>query len=124
MRGIRGGWHLGFERRVFPRKVAFMRIGKYESSDKTNIGTAVTFLMIGLGVGALVALLIAPKTGKQMRKDLRRKAEDARDALQDWGKEAKDRVQDAVDRSSEWAEELRETARDKAAPIATVLKRD
>jgi len=97
-----------------------MRIGKYESSDKTNIGTAITFLMIGLGVGALVALLIAPKTGKQIRKDLRRKAEDARDALQDWGKEAKDRVQDAVDRSSEWAEELR----DAAAPIATALKRD
>jgi gas vesicle protein len=101
-----------------------MRIGNYESSDKTNVGTAVTFLMIGLGVGALVALLIAPKAGKQMRKDLRRKAEDARDALHDWGKEAKNRVQDAVDRSSEWAEELRDAARDKATPIATALKRD
>ena len=58
-----------------------MKIGKYESSDKSNIGTAVTFLMIGLGAGALVALLLTPKTGKQMRKDLRRRIDDARDTI-------------------------------------------
>ena len=49
-----------------------MRIGKYESSRQENVGTAVTFLMIGgVGAGALIALMLAPKTGKQMRKDLR-----------------------------------------------------
>jgi gas vesicle protein len=101
-----------------------MRIGKYESSDKNSVGTAVTFLMIGLGAGALVALLLAPKTGKQMRKDLRRKYDDARDAIQDWSEDAKDRVQDAVERSAEWAEELREVAQEKAAPIGRALKRD
>jgi gas vesicle protein len=101
-----------------------MRIGRYESSDRSNVGTAVTFLMIGLGAGALIALLIAPKSGKQLRKDLRRRAEDARDALQDWSDNARDRVQDAVDRSSDWAEDLRDAARDKAAPIAKALKRD
>lgn len=101
-----------------------MRIGKYESSDKNSVGTAVTFLMIGLGAGALVALLLAPKTGKQMRKDLRRKYDDARDAIQDWSEEAKDRVQDAVERSTEWAEELREVAQEKAAPLGRALKRD
>ena len=101
-----------------------MKIGKYESSDRSNVGTAVTFLMIGLGAGALVALLLAPKTGKQMRKDLRRRFDDARDTLQDWSDEASDRVQDAVERSAEWADELRETARQKAAPISKALRRD
>ena len=101
-----------------------MKFGKYESSDRSNVGTAVTFLMIGLGAGALVALLLAPKTGKQLRRDLRKKYDDARDTLQDWSDEASDRVQDAVDRSTEWAEELREAARQKAAPISKALRRD
>ena len=101
-----------------------MRMGRYESAEKSSAGTAVTFLMIGLGAGALVALLLAPKSGKQMRRDLRRRVEDARDAIQDWSDDAKDRVQDAVDRSSEWAEELREATREKAAPIARALRRD
>src|SRR5262249_31534392 len=111
--------------------MVFMRMGRYESAEKGSIGTAVTFLMIGLGAGALVALMLALKSGKQMRRYLRRRVEDARDAIQDWGDEArdrvldaKDRVQDAVDRSAEWAEELREATREKAAPISRALRRD
>jgi gas vesicle protein len=101
-----------------------MRIGKYETSEKSTTGTAVTFLMIGLGAGALIALLLAPKSGKQMRKDLRRKYDDARDTLQDWSEDARERVGDVVDRSAEWAEELRDVAREKAAPIAKAIRRD
>ena len=100
-----------------------MRTGKYETSDK-SAGTAITFLMIGIGAGALVALLLAPKSGKQMRRDLRRRYDDARDALHDWSEDAIDRVNDVVDRSSEWAEELREAARVKTAPIAKAIRRD
>src|SRR5215470_13986698 len=100
-----------------------MKMGNYES-DKSNIATAVTFLMIGLGVGALTALLLAPKSGRQLRRDLRRRFDDARDTLEDWSEEASDRVQNAVDRSTEWAEELREAAREKTAPIAKALRRD
>ena len=101
-----------------------MRIGKYESSSRSNVGTAVTFLMIGVGAGALIALMLAPKTGKQMRKELRRRYDDARDTLQDWSEDAIDRVSDIADRSSEWADELRDLAREKAAPIAKAMKRD
>jgi gas vesicle protein len=102
-----------------------MRVGKYEVSEKSSgAGTAITFLMIGLGAGALIALLMTPKTGKQMRRDLRRKYDDARDVLQDWSEDAKDRLDEIVDRSGEWAEELREAARDSAKPIAKALKRD
>ena len=99
-----------------------MKIGSYEKSDKSNVGTAVTFLMIGVGVGALIALLLAPKTGKQMRKDLRRKYDDARDTLQDWSEEAVDRVNDIAEKSADWAEELRDVAREKTAPIAKAIK--
>ena len=109
-----------------------MKVGKYEVAEsKSNVGTAVTFLMIGIGAGALVALLLAPKTGKQMRRDLRRRIDDARESLEDFTEDAKDRIQDAkdkfqdaVERGSDWAEELRDTARDKSKPLRSALRRD
>ncbi len=101
-----------------------MRMGKYEVSEHSSgAGTAITFLMIGLGAGALVALLLAPKTGKQMRRELRRKYDDARETLQDWSEDAKDRLDDFVDRGADWAEELRDVARDKAVPLAKAIEK-
>jgi len=99
-----------------------MKIGKYETSNKSNVGTAITFLMIGVGAGALVALLLAPKTGKQVRKEIKRRYDDARETLQDWSEDAIDRVNDIADRSADWAEELRDVAREKTAPIAKAIK--
>ena len=96
----------------------------YEDNGSSQIGTAITFLIIGLGAGALLGVLLAPKTGRQMRKDLRRRYEDAKDSLQDWGEDAKGRLQDAVERGSDWADEVRANARDKARPLARALRRD
>ena len=101
-----------------------MKIGKYEPSEKSSVGVAVTFLMIGVGAGALVALLLAPKTGKQMRKELRRRYEDARETLDDWTEEARDRASDVIDRGTEIAEDLRGVAREKVAPLGRALRRD
>ena len=103
-----------------------MTTGRYESSDGSNIGTAVTFLIIGLGAGALLGLLLAPKAGKQLRKDLRRGYEDAKDSLGEWADEAKerarevgDRVRDAAARGAELAEDLR----DKVEPLRRAINR-
>ena len=107
-----------------------MHIGHYESSESSNIGTAVTFLLIGLGAGALAALLLAPKTGKQLRRDLKRGYEDALDTVEEWADEAKERVREAGDRvrevasrSVDFADDLRETAREKTEPIRRVAQR-
>jgi gas vesicle protein len=107
-----------------------MRIGKYESSDSSNVGTAITFLLIGLGAGALVGLLLAPKSGKALRRDIQRGYEDARDKLGDWTDEAKDRVHDASERLREaanrgvdMAEDLRDAARDKVEPLRRAINR-
>lgn len=114
-----------------------MRSGRYESSENSNVGTALTFFLIGLGAGALAGLLLAPKTGKQLRRDLKRGYEDARDAVNDWTEEAKDRihdagdrvretserVRDAVNRGAEIAEDLRDAARDKVEPLRRAINR-
>lgn len=97
-----------------------MRIGKYESSDSSSqAGTAITFLFIGLGVGALTALLLAPKTGKQLRKDIRRKYEDAKDTVEDWTDDAKEAAEEMMERGSEIADEIRE----KVSPLAKVIRK-
>jgi len=93
-----------------------MRIGKYESS---GAGTAVTFLFIGLGVGAALGLLLAPKAGKQLRKDLRRSYEDTLDTISDWTDEAKDRFEEAIEKGADFTEELRA----KAEPLGQLLRR-
>jgi gas vesicle protein len=95
-----------------------MRVGKYENSGG-SAGTAITFLLIGLGIGAAVGLLLAPKTGKQIRKDLRRSYEDAMETISEWSDEAKERFEEAIERGTEFTEELRE----RAEPLGKILRR-
>ncbi len=97
-----------------------MRIGKYEASDSASAaGTAVTFLLIGLGAGALLGMLLAPKAGKQMRKDLRRKFDSARETVDEWTDDAKEFAEEAMERGAEIADEVRE----RVAPIAKAMRR-
>ncbi|HTF44647.1 MAG TPA: YtxH domain-containing protein [Terriglobales bacterium] len=108
-----------------------MREGKYKASEEgSHAGTAVTFLLIGLGAGALVGLLLAPKTGKQMRKGLRRQYENARDTFDDWKEDAKEFAEEAIERGSEFADEVRDRGgkfadevRDRVSPLAKNLRR-
>jgi gas vesicle protein len=103
-----------------------MQIGNYEPSEGSGLSTAVTFLLIGLGAGALVALMLAPKTGKQMRRDLQRGYKDAKETLGDWADEAKDRVREASDRVRDAAARGADFAgdlRDKVEPLRRVINR-
>jgi len=107
-----------------------MSFGRHESSDRNNAGTAVTFFLIGLGAGALAALALAPKSGKQFRRDLKRGYDDAKDTLQDWTEEAKDRARDAKERVKDVAErgvemagDLRDAAREKVEPLRRAVNR-
>src|ERR1700723_1654456 len=107
-----------------------MSSGLYDSSDSASIGRAITFLLIGIGAGALAALVLAPKTGKQFRRDLKRGYDDAKDTLQDWTEEAKDRardvkerVRDVAERGVDLAEDLRDAAREKVEPLRKAVNR-
>ncbi|HMK30021.1 MAG TPA: YtxH domain-containing protein [Terriglobales bacterium] len=102
-----------------------------DSEDRSSVGIALTFLFIGLGIGALSALLFAPASGKQTRKSLRRKYEGARDAIDEWTDQASDMLDRGADiaskareRGRDWAGKAAERARDKVAPVARVLNRE
>jgi hypothetical protein len=93
----------------------YEHFGDYKPSDRSNVGIALTFLFIGLGAGALAALLFAPKPGKQVRRDIRRKYEGAREAFDDLAEQAGD----VIERGAEWAN----TAKAKIEPIAKKIRR-
>lgn len=90
-----------------------------ESRSSNTVGTAITFLLIGLGAGALVGLMFAPKAGKQMRRELGRRYRDVRDNIEDWSGDAQEFVETAMERGSEIADEIRERVK----PIARNLRR-
>jgi gas vesicle protein len=92
--------------------------------DGTSVGVAITFLLIGIGAGALAALLFAPKSGEQLRRDIRRRYKDAKGAVEDFADEAKDRVGEALERGADWVEEVEQGARKRVAPLGRALRRD
>ncbi len=86
----------------------------YREMPAGNIaGWALTFLFIGMGAGALLGLLFAPKTGKQMRRTLRRHYQDARDVIEDWG----DQAGDVLEKGAGYANAVK----DRVAPIGKVI---
>jgi len=94
--------------------------GTYERSERGGrVSTAITFLLIGLGAGAVIGMLYAPKTGKQLRRDMRRKYDDARETIEDWKEQARDMAETAFERGSEMAEEFR----DRVTPLAKGMRR-
>lgn len=96
-----------------------MRSGKYEASEGSCAGTAVTFLLIGLGAGALTALMLAPKTGRRLRKDLVRRYRDARDAFDEFKDDAREMAEDAIERGSDIADDIR----DRVTPLGKAFRR-
>jgi gas vesicle protein len=89
--------------------------GELDESDSGSLGLGLTMLFVGLAAGALVALLLAPKTGKQMRRTLRRRYEDAREVMGDIGEQAGG----WIDKGSEWADK----AKSKMPPLKTPFGR-
>jgi gas vesicle protein len=101
-----------------------MRIGKYEASEHSSqVGTAITFLMIGLGAGALVGLLLAPKSGEETRKDLRRRYKDTRETIEDWTEDAAEAAKEVADDVMERGADVADEVRKRVAPVAKNFRR-
>jgi gas vesicle protein len=68
-----------------------------------NVGSKVTYFLVGLGVGALVGILFAPKSGEDTREYLAKKADEGRDFAQRKAKELRERADDLIERSKDAA---------------------
>ncbi len=66
-----------------------------------NVGSKVSFFLVGLGIGALVGILFAPKSGEETREYLSSKADEGRDYAQKKARELRERAEDLIERSKE-----------------------
>ena len=66
-----------------------------------NAGSKVSYFLVGLGIGALVGILFAPKSGQETREYLTGKAEEGREYAQRKARELRERAEELMERSKE-----------------------
>ena len=69
-------------------------------SDRENSNNLMWFLA-GLGFGALLGVLYAPRSGRETRTAIRNTAQEGKDFIKNRGREARDAVGDWVERGKE-----------------------
>lgn len=98
----------------------------YRRDSGDNISTRLTYLLIGGGIGAVIALLFAPKSGHELRGDIadatRKGIDKSREAAQQLGDRAgeyyeatRDRASEFYSQAAEKVGEVAQTARDTAS---------
>lgn len=75
----------------------------YRRDSGDNISTRLTYLLIGGGIGAILALLFAPKSGQELRGDIA-------DATRKGIDRSREAAQHLTDRAGEYYEATRERA--------------
>ncbi len=66
-----------------------------------NVASKVSWFLAGAGLGAAVALLLAPKTGEETRKLISKKAEEGKDYVASKGRVLRGQAEDLVDKGKE-----------------------
>jgi gas vesicle protein len=98
----------------------------YRRDSSDSISTRLTYLLIGGGIGAILALLFAPKSGQELRGDIadatRKGIDRSREAAQQLGDRAGEYYETTRDRATELYSQaaakvgdVAQTARDAAA---------
>ena len=100
----------------------------------TRAGDRAAFFLLGAAIGAATALLLAPASGAQTRRKLRRQGEEVADYLIDAGNQLVDKCEELYERSEELVEDtahelsgkyraLREYNRQLLDEAETILRR-
>src|ERR1700752_3105288 len=96
-----------------------MGYDEYRRDSGENISTRLTYLLIGGGIGAILALLFAPKSGEELRGDIadatRRGIDRSKEAAQQLGDRAGEYYQVGRERAGEYYD----ATRDRAAELYT-----
>ncbi len=75
---------------------------------KENESSKLIWFLTGAAIGAVIALVYAPASGKETRRLIRKRTEEGRDALADAGKEILERGKEYYEKGRKIAEEAAE----------------
>jgi gas vesicle protein len=73
-----------------------------------NVGSKVSFFLVGVGIGALLGVLFAPKSGEETRDYLAKRADEGRDFAQKKARELRERADDLIERGKDVASRKRD----------------
>ena len=97
-----------------------------EPGGASNTGARLTYLLVGAGLGAVVALLFAPKSGHELRGDIadatRKGIDRTREAATQLGERASDYYDGARDRASELYSAGRDAAERKGGSLSAAIE--
>jgi len=74
-----------------------------------NVGSKVSFFLVGVGIGALLGVLFAPKSGEETRDYLAKRADEGRDYAQKKARELRERADELIERGKDVASRKRES---------------
>jgi gas vesicle protein len=85
--------------------------------DDSNVTTKLTYLLIGGGIGAVIALLFAPKSGQELREDIADVTRKGIEKSKETAAQLQERAGEYYEVGRERANELYQTAQEKAGEI-------
>ena len=90
--------------------------------DETSAATKLTYLLVGGGIGAVLALLFAPKSGFELRGDIADATRKGIEKSKEAANQLQEKAGDYYEVSREKASELYQTASDKAGALTDRAK--
>jgi gas vesicle protein len=94
----------------------------YRRDSGESISTRLTYLLIGGGIGAILALLFAPKSGEELRSDIADATRKGIDRSREAAQQLSDRAGEYYETTRERASELYSTAAEKVGEIAKTAR--
>ena len=76
-----------------------------------NDGSGIVWFLAGLGIGAAVGILYAPRSGSETRDALRSKAEQSREYMRNQARQAREQASDWVDKGRDVVNQQKEQFR-------------
>lgn len=90
--------------------------------DETSAATKLTYLIVGGGIGAILALLFAPKSGQELREDIADATRKGIEKSKETAAQLQERAGEYYEVSRERASEFYQTAAEKAGELTEKAK--